>query len=180
MTTRKKDNKGLVILAILALLLLLAGKKKAPAPGGGAALPGGTVGSVDVTQGYYAARAHLVVKHVGDTVFTTGSWTASTKDFSGQPIAWNYGMSWRYRSAVTGDLRFGGFVILGNKPNGTFAYSLSNVLDAAFFPGNWDVQVALHADNSSPTGQPLGDMAFLRDNALLLANGDHLNAFKVI
>lgn len=186
MATKRKDNKGLIILAIIALLLLLAGKKKAPGDGGGGtATPGGSVGSVDVTQGFYAARAHLVVKRIGDMVNISLSWTAATKDSAGNPINWNYGMSWRIISTTKAATVPIGFLDIGSRPNGAFSFSTSffldpNTLDPTFWLGSWTVQVTLHADNSSPTGQPLDDMPALQDDALFIGFGEHSNAFKVV
>ena len=178
MQTRKKSNKGLIVLALLAVLWLLAGKKGAA--GGTGATPSGTVGSVTVTQGYYAARAHLLPKRVGDTVTLAVSWSAATKNFLGEPIPWNYGISWRYRRAVTGDLRAGGFFNIGSRTNGSYVFGASDILDASFITGDWDVQVTLHADSSSPDGLPLNDMPALQDDALFIAGGEHLNAFRVV
>ena len=175
----KKTNRGLAVLAILALLLLLLGKKPAGGDGGGVASPSGSIGTVDVTQNY-AARAHLIPKSVGDIVTITVTWTAATKNSLGEPIPWNYGISWRYRKDDTGDLRDGGFFNLGSRPNGTFSFGASDILDASFISGNWDVEVALHADNSSADGQPLNDMPALEDDALLIGLGQHNNAFQVI
>ena len=70
MATGKKNGKGVIVLALLALLLLLMGQKKPPG-GGTGATPGGSIGSVDVTQGSYAARAHLIPKSIGSTVTLT-------------------------------------------------------------------------------------------------------------
>ena len=179
MATGKKNGKGVIVLALLALLLLLMGQKKPPG-GGTGATPGGSIGSVDVTQGSYAARAHLIPKSIGSTVTLTLTWTAATKDFQGQPIPWNYGISWRYINLPTGALRAGGFFNIGSRPNGSFGFDASDILDASFTPGNWSVQVGLVADTSSPIGTPNNDMPALEDNALLLANGEHNNAFQVV
>ena len=175
----RSRNRGLAVLAILALLLLLLGKKPAGGDGGGAAKPGGSIGSVDVTQNY-AARAHLIPKGIGDTVSITVTYGAATKNSLGEPIPWNYGISWRYKHLPTGELRTGGFFDIGSRPNGTFSFGASDTLDSSFFPGNWSVEVTLHADNSSATGAPLGDMPALEDNALVIGSGQHNNAFQVI
>ena len=179
MATGKKNSKGVIVLALLALLLLLMGQKKPPG-GGTAATPSGSVGSVDVSQGSYAARAHLIPKPIGSTVTLTLTWTAATKDFQGQPIPWNYGISWQYINLPTGALRAGGFFNIGSRPNGSFGFDQSDILDASFFPGNWSVKVSLHADSSDAVGNPIGDMPALEDNALVLANASHNNAFQVV
>ena len=176
----KRKNRGLIALAILVLLLLMLGRKKPAGGAGGAATPGGSIGSVDLTQAYYEARAHLVVKRVGDTVTLGIIWTAATRDSLGQPINWNYGISWRYRQNITGDLRGGKFINLGSHPNGNFNFSASDVLDFTFFTGNWDVEVSLHADTSTADGQPSNDMAVLKDDALAVGFLRHVNAFKVV
>ena len=183
MATKEKDKKGLIVLALLGLLLLMLGGKKPPG-GGGAATPGGNIGSVDVSQGYaqggYAARAHLIPKPIGSTVTITLTWAAATKDFQGQPIPWNYGISWRYIKKSTGTILIGGFFNIGSRPNGSFGFDASDLVDALFTPGNWSVQVRLVADTSSPTGTPNNDMPALEDNALLIATGEHNNAFQVV
>ena len=176
--TPKTKKGGLIVLALLALLALLAMMGRKNGNGGGtAATPGGSIGSVDVSQGY---AAPLIPKSVGDIVTIAVSYSTATKNSLGEPIPWNYGSSWRYRHAPSGSLRAGGFFNIGSRPNGTFSFGASDTLDSSFFPGNWQVQVALHADNSSPTGQPLNDMPALEDNALVLATATHPNAFQVV
>ena len=173
-----RNQKGLIVGALIVLVLLLMGGKKPP---GVPAAPSGSIeGAVTLSQETYAARAHRVPKRIGDTVTISVSWTAATKNFQGQPIAWNYGISWWYINLPTGEVFKGGFFNIGNRPNGSFSFGASDVLDAVFFPGNWSVQVALHADNSSPSGLPLNDMPLLENDALLLATGAHNNAFQVV
>lgn len=176
-----RNNRGLIILVILGLLIVLGLKKPMGGGGGAPAVPSGSIATaVTLTQVEYAARSHLVVKHVGDTVNILVSWTGETKNGLGQPISWNYGISWRYQANPTGAFRFGGFFNIGSRPNGTFSFGASNILDSTFFPGNWNVQVTLHADNSDANGQPLNDMPILQENALVIANGSHINAFQVV
>ena len=172
----KSRNRGLAVLAILALLLLLLGKKPAGGDGGGAATPGGKVFSVDVAQNY-AARAHLIPKSVGDTVTITVNYSAATKSSLGEPIPWNYAISWRYLHSG-GAIINGGFFMIGSRPNGTFPFGASDVVDSTFPPGNWKVQVTLHADTSSPTGTPNNDA--VNDDALVIGFAEHNNAFQVI
>ena len=181
----KNKGVGLLVLAVLALLLLLAKPKKPPAP----AVPGGNIaGVVTLSQGNsYQARAHLVVKGAGDALIIGVTWTAETTNSLGQPINWNYGISYRFRQSGTPNITLaGGWANIGSFPNGTHTFTFNNItalspLNYPAFAGKtWDVQVALHADRSSGTGEPLGDMAALEDNALLLANGEHLNAFRVV
>ena len=180
----KNKGVGLLVLAILALLLLLAKPKKPPAP----AVPGGNIaGVVTLSQGNsYQARAHLVVKGAGDALIIGVTWTAATTNFLGEPIPWNYGISYRFVSRPTGAILAGGWANIGSKPNGTHTFTFNNItalspLNYPAFAGkSWDVQVSLRADRSSPTGEPLGDMAVLEDNALLLANGEHRDAFRVV
>ena len=185
----KKSNKVLLgIAAIVALAFLLLRPKASP-PGGGVVTPSGAISSVDVAQGAMRAGhrrrkqgimgAHLIPKAIGGTVSITVSWTAATKSFSGQAIAWNYGISWRYIHPLTGALRSGGFFNIGSRPNGTFIFGASDPVDVGFFPGDWSVQVVLHADNSSPTGEPLNDMPTLQGDALAIGFAEHTNAFRV-
>ena len=175
MTPRTKKG-GLIVLALLGLLLLVMGLKKGNGSGT-SATPSGSIGSVDVAQGW---AAHLIPKSVGDIVTIAITYSTATKNSLGQPIPWNYGISWRYKHPPTGELRAGGFFNIGSRPNGTFSFGASDTLDSSFFPGNWRVEVALHADNSSATGQPLNDMPALEDNALVLATATHPNAFQVM
>ena len=198
----KKKSSALLLLLLLLGGAVLAFRSKGgttPPPGGGLATPGGSVGSVDVGQGGSAGvrvglsqrgghgrmNSHLVVKRIGDTVALTVTWTAATKDFAGQPIPWNYGISWRLISTTKAGLVNLGFFNIGSRPNGSFSFGTSFVLtpgtfDPTFWLGSWTMQVALHADNSSPTGQPLGDMPALGDNALVIGFGEHVNAFRVV
>lgn len=120
---------------------------------------------------------HLVLKFIGELVDVTASWTAGTTDFQGQPIAWNYGMSWRYEIPSTGDLRSGGFFRIGSRPNGPFFFTFSEVLDTSFIPGDWTVRMTLHADRSSATGTPLEDA--VNDDALVIGSMQHTGAFRV-
>lgn len=184
-----KDKKGLIVLVVLGLILFFTGQKKAGG-GGGAALPSGNIaGVITLAQGNMArTHAHLVTKTAGAQLAIGVTWVAATKNSLGQPIPWNYGISYRFRenAAAVGNLVFGGWANIGSRPNGTFTFTFNdvtalNALNYPIFAGkNWDVQVTLHADSSSPTGQPLGDMPALEDDALPIGFGEHLNAFQVV
>lgn len=196
MEQRGKGKAAVVVVAALVALAFLLFRGKAGGTGG-AVTPGGSISSVGVTQGGNVALgsghrrgwrrgatgsmgSHLLIKSVGNTVTVTVGWTAATKNSSGQYISWNYGISWRYRHFLTGTLLYGGFFDIGSRFRGSFVFTAAPLTLSAPFSGkDWDVQVALHADRSSPTGVPLGDMPALEGDALLIANGQHLNAFRV-
>lgn len=181
----KEKNKGLIALIIVGLLLVVLGLKKPAGGTGGAALPGGAIGSVNVSsQQYlqYAARAHLIPKSVGSPVNVTVTWTAATKNSLGQPINWNYLIDVRWHHPATGQLRtsaaFPDGFLIGSLSNGTYTHGADPTLvDAAMEKGNWDVQVQLRGDTSSPTGTPNGDAEVL---GVQLAFMEHKNAFQVI
>ena len=188
---------GLVLAGLIALALLSRQEEEVPPPpngAGGTAVPEGAINSVDVAQEGQAGSLqmlqafmgiHSVPKTAGDTIVIDIPWSALTKNAAGQAISWNYGISWRYRHARTGSLLAGGFFVIGSRPNGAFVFTVNdtdslNPLNYPLFQGkDWDVQVALHADSSSPTGEPLGDMVRLEDDALFLSFREHPAAFSV-
>ena len=184
---RKGGAIVLAIGAIVAVFFLLRGKGGAPPPPGtGPATPAGSVFSVDVAQrvrtvmrrGRAAMGSHLLIKTIGSTVTVTVTWTAATKSSGGTPIAWNYAISWRYRHAPTGTLLSGGFFPIGSRSPGTYTFGTAPLTLSPPFSGkDWDVQVTLKADTSSPTGTPNNDVG--EDTGVVIANAQHLNAFRV-
>ena len=172
-----KNKGGIVALVIAALLLLFLSGKKPPGTGQ-AALPGGNIAGVVTLSQLYHARAHLVTKRVGDTVTVMVTWTAATRNAAGQPIDWNYAISWRYIRATSGDLINGGFSRIGSKPNGTFTFTGSSSLVGVSLLGNYSAEVTLHADTSSSAGTPNNDA--VDDDALVIGFGEHKNAFQIV
>ena len=195
-------GKAIAVVAGIGLLFLLflQGKKppSPPPPGTGPVTPAGGIANVDVAQqrgqrarvglsrrrGLISMGSHLVSKTAGDTIFITAVWSAATKSSTGVSINWNYGISWRWKRP--GEFLFGGWANIGSRGNGTYTFTFSDTysltpLNYPLFKGkNWDIEVTLHADRSSPDGQPLNDMPTLEDDALALNTKQHPQALQVV
>ena len=175
--SKSNRNLGLVLLAgglVLFLGRRASGTPPLPPGGGGApfqgqASPGGSLGTVQVSQ-------HHTGKFPGNPIYVSFTWTAATKNFLGIGTPWDYRirvlfghstvLGWRKSGrlgfAEDGDRIFG----LPNRANGTYPLAIApgdglpNSFPVPFIapddPGqSWDIHVHLEAARSDAVGNPI-------------------------
>lgn len=180
MADRGKIPSIAVVVGLAAGLFLVMRGRAAPSPGGGLATPGGSIKGVEVAQGASPVMgSHLISKGVGGSATVQVSWTASTKDSRGNPIAWPYLMGYRFLRASDGELGAWQLRLLGSLPNGSYSFAHQRTLASWFTPGDYHLITALYADTSSSSGTPNTD-AVGEGTGVFLSTRFHPWAMRVV
>ena len=165
MVAPKVNSNTLLLIVALLLLLLTRRKDGEPPPGDGPAVPGGAIGSVNVSQvagmGNNSMRrralrmaSHLAPKLVGDPVTVEFTWTPLTTQ-NGIGIPWNYASEFEVISPGEGVVQSGGLHVANNVPSGgPRALTVVIPSQATGKTGNFHFKVKLLAMSSSPEGLP--------------------------
>jgi hypothetical protein len=149
---KKKDRGGLLLLGAAAIgAAFLLGAKKPPV-GGGPAVPGGSIGSVAVSQ-RAPMGSHLVSKDAGATVNVAVAWTPNTKDAAGNPIKWPYFFDFILTEKATGIVRASGGLGAVEATSGAQAFNGPFNLSAPP-AGAYDLKVILFGAASDAAGRP--------------------------
>ena len=164
MASKVNSNTLLLIVALL-LLLLTRRKDGEPPPGDGPAVPGGSIGSVNVSQvagmgGNFIRRrtsrmaSHLAPKTVGDPVTVEVTWTPQTTQ-NGVGVPWNYALEFEVINLSGQVVQSGGLHTANNVPSGG-PRALTTIIpsQATVITGNFHFRVKLLAMSSSPEGIP--------------------------